>query len=307
MTTSPVIRTPTEDDAAGIAGVCNEISRHLYGSGDIDEREARSWFTMPGLGMWVAERDGLIVGYADVRVDDEGRRFPIDIRVPPPLWGTGLTARLLEVAETWAREHAEPSAHARGFPGERDDELRITLEDAGYRLARHSFQMEIELPDRMEPPQWPDGIVVRTYDPARDERRVYEASEEAFEDSWDFRPTPFELWRNFVFERGQEFDPTLWWLAEDDGELAAVCLNAWHFSGDPAFGWIGTLGVRRPWRRRGLGLALLRQSFADFKQRGATRVGLGVDAESPTGAVRLYERAGMRSIRRNDTYDKQLA
>jgi mycothiol synthase len=64
------------------------------------------------------------------------------------------------------------------------------------------------------------------------------------------------------------------------------------------------LGVRRRWRRRGLGLALLLQSFTDFRRRGATRVGLGVDAESPTGAVSLYEQAGMQVVRRNDAYEK---
>ena len=64
------------------------------------------------------------------------------------------------------------------------------------------------------------------------------------------------------------------------------------------------LAVRKPWRSRGLGLALLRQSFADFAARGANRVGLVVDAENTTGAVRLYERAGMRPVRRLDVYER---
>ena len=85
------------------------------------------------------------------------------------------------------------------------------------------------------------------------------------------------------------FDPSLWWLVDDGDELAAISLNAWHFSGDPQFGWIHVLGVRPAWRRRGLATALLLHSFRDFKQRGATRVGLGVDGENTTGAVRLYE------------------
>ena len=134
---------------------------------------------------------------------------------------------------------------------------------------------------------------------------MYECAQESFADHWDFRRIPFDVWRSFM-AADSRFDPELWWLAEDGDELAGVCLNFWHFSGDPTFGWIGTLGVRRPWRRRGLGLALLRHSFVDFKRRGATRVGLGVDAENTTGAVRLYERAGMRPVRRNDAYDRAL-
>lgn len=71
-------------------------------------------------------------------------------------------------------------------------------------------------------------------------------------------------------------------------------------------GWVHQLGVRRPWRQRGLGLALLQQSFAALHQRGRLRVGLGVDADSLTGATRLYEKAGMKVVRQYDTYEKEL-
>ena len=74
----------------------------------------------------------------------------------------------------------------------------------------------------------------------------------------------------------------------------------------PKMGWVGTLGVRRPWRKQGLGLALLHESFAAFHRLGPTRVGLGVDASSLTGATRLYERAGMSPIRQFDMYQKIL-
>lgn len=71
-------------------------------------------------------------------------------------------------------------------------------------------------------------------------------------------------------------------------------------------GWIFGLGVRRPWRRRGLGLALLRHCLGALYDRGKRRVGLGVDAQSPTGATRLYEKAGMSVYRRNGIYEKDL-
>ena len=66
------------------------------------------------------------------------------------------------------------------------------------------------------------------------------------------------------------------------------------------------LTVRPPWRGRGLGTALLRQSFRAFAERGARRVGPSVDAENTTGAVDLYERAGMRAVRRSDVFEKVL-
>jgi mycothiol synthase len=297
-------RTPTRDDAAVIAGICNALSRALYDVADLDDRTVGDWFGISDLGMFLVEHDGRAVGYADVR-DDEHVRFPIDLRVDPAAWGTGVAAELLSAVEDWARGRAAPGAVLRGFAAERDDEVQGVLTEGGYRLIRHSFLMEIDLPETPERPEWPDGVAVRTYDPGRDEQAVYECVEEAFADHWDFHPVPIERWREFNVESAY-FEPSLWWLAEHDDELAAVCLNAWHFSGDPTFGWIGTLGVRRPWRRRGLGLALLLHSFADFASRGATRVGLGVDAENTTGAVRLYERAGMRPVRRSDTFERPV-
>jgi mycothiol synthase len=299
------LRTPTVEDAAAIAALCNALSRELYDAGDVDEQAVREWFAMSDLGMLLAEADGRAVGYADVR-DDDHVRFPIDLRVDPSAWGSGVAGRLLDAAERWARERAAPGAVARGYAPERDTEVQGMLAAAGYRLIRHSFVMEIDLGARPEAPVWPEGIAVRTYDPEREEAQaVHECLMEAFADHWDFHPLEFERWRAYNVE-SETFDPSLWWLAESDGELAAICLCARHFSGDPELGWVNELGVRRPWRRRGLGRALLLQAFAEFARRGAKRVGLGVDAENTTGAVRLYERAGMRPVRRNDSFEKAL-
>jgi hypothetical protein len=62
-------------------------------------------------------------------------------------------------------------------------------------------------------------------------------------------------------------------------------------------GWVGELGVLKPWRGRGIASALLRRAFATFAARELPRVMLNVDAANPTGAVRLYERLGMRTVR----------
>jgi GNAT superfamily N-acetyltransferase len=90
-------------------------------------------------------------------------------------------------------------------------------------------------------------------------------------------------------------DPGLWFLAEDaaTGELAGVCLTR---IAPGTGGWIGPVGVRRPWRKRGLGLALLHATFAELHRRGIPAASLSVDADSPTGAPRLYTRAGMHPI-----------
>ena len=66
------------------------------------------------------------------------------------------------------------------------------------------------------------------------------------------------------------------------------------------------LGVRRPWRRRGLGRALLLEAFARFRERGCHAAALGVDGENTTGAVRLYESVGMRVAHRADVYERRI-
>jgi mycothiol synthase len=296
------LRTPTRADAPEIAAICNEASQALHGEADLEAGTVEDWFELADLGMFLADRDGAMAGYADVRRDDDGRQFPIDVRIRPSAESAGPV--LLRAAEEWARERAAPDAVLRAFANEHDAALQTLFAGAGYRVIRHSFQMRIELPETIDPPEWPDGISVRTFED-RDEKAVYEANQESFEDHWDHHRVPIEDWR--VFMKGASiFDPSLWWLAEDGDEIAGICLNSWHFSGDHTFGWVGVLGVRRPWRRQGLGLALLRHSFADFKERGAMKVGLGVDGENTTGAVRLYERAGMRPARRNDTFEKPV-
>ncbi len=101
------------------------------------------------------------------------------------------------------------------------------------------------------------------------------------------------------------FDPSLWFLAEDGGEIAGLALNREH-EAEKGVGWVSVLGVRKPWRRKGLGRALLLHSFEEFRRRGFHAAALGVDADSLTGANKLYESAGMQVIRRSDVYEQPL-
>ena len=90
---------------------------------------------------------------------------------------------------------------------------------------------------------------------------------------------------------------------EAGGEVAAIALCREPES-EPGLGWVNILGVRPAHRRRGLAIALLQHVFRHFAERDMTRVGLGVDAENPTGAVRLYERAGMHVARRDIRFER---
>ena len=102
------------------------------------------------------------------------------------------------------------------------------------------------------------------------------------------------------------FDPSLWWLAFEGDQLAGICLCRPQSYDDPNMGYVSILGVRRPWRTHGLGLAFLHHSFGEFYRRGKRKVSLGVDAENLTGALRLYEKAGMHVHLQFDTFEKEI-
>lgn len=191
------------------------------------------------------------------------------------------------------------------------EKSRKLFEDLGYCHIRSTYQMRIDLNGPVPEPVWPAGIRLCTYSPEIGAEAVYRAETDAFRDHFGFVEQPFEegmqRFRHFVID-SDEFDPTLLFLAIDEptGEIAGFNICRPRSYDDPDLGWVDTLGVRRPWRKRGIGLALLRHSFNEFHRRGYRKVGLGVDAENLTGALRLYENAGMHVHRASDLFEKEL-
>jgi len=184
------------------------------------------------------------------------------------------------------------------------------FEDMGYRHIRSLYHMLIEMDVLVPEPEFPEGITLRTYNPETDAESVYRAEQDAFRDHFGYVEEPFEeglkRWKHNREHGG--YDPTLFFIAMDgpSGEIAGVALCRSHSFYDPDRGWVSSLGVRRPWRKRGLGLALLRHSFNEFYRRGKRKVGLGVDSQNLTGALRLYENGGMHVDQAYDTYEKEL-
>jgi ribosomal protein S18 acetylase RimI-like enzyme len=101
-------------------------------------------------------------------------------------------------------------------------------------------------------------------------------------------------------------DPSLWFLAMAGDKAVGYALCAKWDLENKTYGHINGLGVLRPYRRRGIGLALLHHAFGQFYRRGKRGVSLGVDAENLTGALRLYEKAGIHVHRQFDLYEKEL-
>ncbi|HEV2712517.1 MAG TPA: GNAT family N-acetyltransferase, partial [Gaiellaceae bacterium] len=262
----------------------------------------RLWLTGPKLNpetdMRVAVVDGAFRGYVDVDPDPEPIYW-VDLRVPPSESDV-VRAALLEWVEGRANERG--GKLLRVFTASTDESTKRMVEDRGFRLVRHFYRMRIELEGDVPAPVWPNGVNVRSATPA-DLASVYRVHQETFEDSWEAPRQSFEEWEHFML--GEGFDPSLWFLVDSGDDITAVAICREH-EGEAGLGWIRVLGVRRPWRRQGLGRALLLHAFREFQRRGFQAAALGVDASSLTGANRLYESAGMHVVRQSDVYEKTI-
>lgn len=147
----------------------------------------------------------------------------------------------------------------------------------------------------VSPPIWPPDVEARAFEPG-DEQVFYDLHQETFRDSWEPLEETYEQWAHQFLAPGV-LDPALWTLASVGDEPVGLAICHRH-AVDAELGWVRVLGVRRSHRARGIGRALLLCAFEQFSDRGRTRVGLGVDATSPTGANRLYESVGMREYAR---------
>jgi len=281
-------RPEQDEDAAAINDVIVASDVSVQGWSESSPEELVRWwrkFDDRERGTFVVEHGGAVVAYGDLL--KHGDVAESDGFVHPEQLGRGLGSWLRTRMEERARELALARIHT--FCLGPDTRAQKLFERFGMSEVRRYYRMVIDLDGPPPPPAVPDGIRIATFR-AQDARAFLAALNEAFSDEWNFAPMPYEEW----IERrlnDPDTDTDMWFVAWDGDEIAGVnrC--------DPArlgMGWIGALGVRERWRKRGVGLALLQHSFGEFFRRGIMRVGLGVDASNPTGATRLYERAGMR-------------
>jgi mycothiol synthase len=297
------LRPPRLEDVSGISRMSDELHR-AEGGDRISRAIAEAWLTLPSLDLEhdarVALAGGEIVGFADVYDPErERKRFWSEVRADPAHPET--LPLLLDFVEGRARELGAQGGRLQISLPEGAVPLRTLLESRGFVFQRFSFRMYAELDGDVPEPRWPEGIEPRSFRPG-DERAVYDVHEETFSEHPDHTRIDFEDWRHWA--HAEPFDPELWTLALAGDELQGIVLCRPEWGGDPEVGWVSVIGVRRPWRGRGLGLALLQHTFRQLRERGKKRVGLGVDAENENG-VRLYERAGMHVEQRRLLYEKQ--
>jgi ribosomal protein S18 acetylase RimI-like enzyme len=292
------IRRATREDIETAAEIVRAEEEALRGGSGFEAADMTDfWRYINPQGSWIVRSDDRTAAFSAV-VERDGNTN-CWAAVHPDFAARGLATALLQAVEARAGEtgnrHVKVGAFAENVAAHQ------LFERLGYREARHYFQMRIDLDREPDAPEWPAGITQSAFR-RHDARAFHSAMHDSFVEEWGFMPVPFEEWQRTRLE-SPDTDVSLWFVAREGDEIAAVARCSRQDGG----GWIGAIGVRKPWRKRGIGLALLRHAFGEFYRRGEPHVGLGVDAQNPTGATRLYERAGMRVVKEDVVYEKELA
>jgi ribosomal protein S18 acetylase RimI-like enzyme len=268
MSAAVVVRPAGMSDVAAAFAVSEAAAVALHGQADTTVEHLRAAWDYGHA--WVALDAGdRVIGYATL---EDGY---VEVW-PHPATGPGVADALLDAVSRrgGALETIVPAAA---------DALVALYRGRGWVQTREVLRMEVDVIDRPPAAVWPPAVTVRTYEDD-DARDVHALLESAFAGNAEEVP-PFARWHPWM-TNDPSFDPAVWFLAEADELLAGVCL-CWRE------GWVKDLAVAPRFRGAGVGEALLRHALGVFHDRGLATVGLKVDADNPTGAVRLYERVGM--------------
>ncbi|WP_436526335.1 GNAT family N-acetyltransferase [Actinoplanes sp. HUAS TT8] len=300
-------RRPTLDDVPQILGLVHASDIAAVGEPDFSADEVRQELTGPNTDIdrdcWLAfDADGEIAGWAYPQNPTGGARDFVEVYVWPER-GVPAQRPLLDLIMGRMAERAAELGHdvytvrAGAIPNETTYIEALTA--AGFTFLKQHARMRMTL-DGVSPevPEPPAGVTIRPVRPDDDGemRRFHAVIEEAFLDS-DHPSMAYEDWRR-QFGSGP-FDE--WFVAEADGEVAGV-LQSTEPDDDANEGWVRFLAVLRPYRKRGLGEALLRRAFAVYAGKGRPLAGLGVDMANPTEAARLYRKVGMSPLYRANVY-----
>jgi len=288
-----------------------------YGEADLAEELADPSLDLARDTLVAAAPDGELVAFGGLRGSATVRdvdRIWLGGAVHPAARGRGLGRRLL----TWQERRAAELHHERhpGVPGQLQVGVYDSAESqaalvraAGYTPARYFNDMERDLTAELPPvPPAPDRLRVVPFD-ARYDEATRLAHREAFADHWGSTLPDPQRWQHW-YTGSQSFRPDVSLLVLDGDEVAAYLLSYFWAADAEATGvreaWVGQLGTRSAWRRRGLASLLLATALATYRDAGYQQAGLDVDSENPTGALGLYERLGFTVAHRWVTWCKPV-
>jgi len=308
-----LIRRPAAfEDLQEVALLCREVCE---AEGDVQNARSaealqRDW-SSPGFSLQhdsciLQEPGGRIVGYAALFDVHNHCKLSADLFIHPHYLHPDAVQSLLDILDRRAGEHIPlaPPGHrvCLQIPLDAHDETgRKSLADAGYVPVRHFWRMGIDLARVPAAAALPAGFEFRPYDEEHHSGPILEARNAAFRDHWGSLPWSADDFSRHVIEK-EGYEPGLWSVIWQGEKVAGFSINRSRSD----TGWVQIRGVRPAARGLGLGRKLLGDSVYRFQQRGERSVGLVVDASNPTGATRLYRKAGMRGISEYVLCEKEL-
>ena len=204
--------------------------------------------------------------------------------------------RLRQIAQT------QPTTKPCVFGGNADENQpgnRALLLSEGYRVAFTFVWMNCQLPtDPIELTPLPAGLEIR---PVEREQlpAIYAANVEAFSES----PASLDTYETWLRDLGEpDLDTSLWVVAWDGDQIAGYVISTSDAAGAHT-PWVAT---RRPWRRRGLGKALMTRMLRRCQERGMTQADIGTRVENPGNSLHLYESVGYQIVSHHPRYRKPM-
>ena len=187
------------------------------------------------------------------------------------------------------------------------------LTDAQRLYERFGFQAVRWFDELLRPLDPPllmsevDGVDIELWRPDRsDEVRLLH--NRAFADHWGSGAVDPAAWAKRLTGYGTRLDLSV--IALVGNEVVGYSANEVYPEDEGLLGrrdgWIGTLAVDRDQRGKGIASALIAASLDLFRGAGLTHASIGVDADSPTGAHRLYHRLGFELEKRSVTHQLEV-
>ncbi len=297
------------DELAAVVDMMNRSYADFGTDSTVRAEHLKLWLEDPYYELHIMTTgDSMLVGSVSFSYDAEIGIFWGEMTFAPGHRRSEVIDALLIFAEERARLRVSDTAarpvDIRFSVNRTADDVIGVFEARGYEYVRSSYRMSMLLDQPIPDPVVPEGIELRPYDRERDARAAHAAFVAAFSEHYGFQADSFESWQKGVLSFPGD-DQSLWLMAWEGEQAVGFSFNRALVSRPNAV-WVSDIGVLKSHRQRGLGEALLRSSFKLFQSRGYTWVGLGVDASNTTGALRLYERAGLSVYLEFVSYRKLL-
>jgi len=266
--------------------------------------------------MLFAGMEGQVIAYNRVfweQLEDKTRLYNLFGFLLPAWRRKGIGTAMLLHAEQRLREIA--AGHPRdggrffqAFASESEKGTLALLESQDYKPIRYELDLRRDLGEPFPDAPMPEGLEIRPVEEGH-VWQIFDAMNEAFRDHWSYRQESREEFEGWM--KSPTYNPQLWKIAWDGDQVAGMVLNFINENENKEYnrkrGYTEGICTRRPWRKRGLSRSLIVQSMKMFKEMGMTETAHGVDAQNLSGAVRLYQSVGYRTVKQHTIFRKPMS